>query len=125
MNGQKKAAVTVESVEMTLRHFVENGGLHLTAFYECANEKLKCTLGGNWQVHGVTISNDEFSFIASQGEQKPVKFMVRMKNAIELVLQWFKETAEKMKPGLEAMFEATIPQKIVFSAGTTEYVKKK
>ncbi len=114
------------SVLVTLRHLIENGAIHLIAYYECVLTRLPCTLSKTWEVHGVTITDEEFSFIASQGTQKPVKFVINAKTKIEKIIAWFIETAKKMIPGRgAAKCEATIPANLVFRAGTTEHVNKR
>lgn len=113
-----------ESIERTIRHFTENGGLHLTAYFECEQRKFLCTIDKSWEVHGVTTMKNELSFIASQSGQKPVKFAVRAPEFIAHVTEWFKKTAEKLTLG-GCILEETIPQNFVFSAGVTELVPKK
>lgn len=115
------ASITPESVKRTLCHFAEKNGLHLIAYFECVGQQLPCTIDSTWDIHGVTIDNEEFSFIASQTGQKAIKFNVRFKEFIQSVKKWFEDMSEKLKPGLEALLEATIPPTIVFSAGITEY----
>ena len=117
--------VSPESFERTLRHFAENGGLHFTAYFECAELKLPCTVGKSWEIHGVTVKGDELSFVASQSEQRPVKFSVRTSGFITSASNWFKNTAEKIVVDSKGMMEATVPQNIVFHAGVTEFIPRK
>lgn len=117
--------ITPESVKRTLCHFAENKGLHFSAYFECAGRNLPCTIDSNWDIHGVTMNEQEFSFIASKTGQKAIKFNVRFKEFIQILKKWFKEIAEKLKPGLESLLEATIPPTILFFAGTTEFTGSK
>ena len=118
-------ALTAESAERTIRYVQENGSLCLTAYFEAAGRQLPCTIDQSWEIHGVTLKENEFSFVASKrGQQAAIKFYVNMREFIESLKKWFAEAAKTIGHNMKHL-TATIPNTIVFVAGPTEYVGQK
>lgn len=116
-----KVYTLAASVEQTILRLVENGGLRFVAYYECARSKFACEINNNWELRGITVNENELSFIASNGNQSPVKFSVRGEFA-KSAINWFEEASKKLIVNGKIDPKTKIPDSIVFTAGVTELV---
>lgn len=123
-NEKSTASSMASTIERILRHFQENGKLVLSAQYVGLG-RYPCTIDNKWSIHGVTHTNDELSFIASMGDQRPIKFDVTTKFFIQHAVEWFQEMAAILAQKMAGLVEAIIPPTIVFQAGVTEYVGRR
>jgi hypothetical protein len=120
----KTQPLTAESIENTIRYFSENGKLWLIARFEGLGNH-SCKLDSTWSVQGVTFTDSELSFVASQGEKKPIKFYITLEAFIKSAARWFQEMAATLTHKATGLVEAIIPPTIIFNAGVTEYVGRK
>lgn len=119
---QSTESTIKSSVEMTLRHFAENGSFNFMMYY-AGTGVLKSKIDRTWEVGSVTVNDEELSFTACQKDQRPVKFSIRTPKPLEKIKQWFIDTAKTLQPKKGRMLEISVPQKIVFTAEVTEYIK--
>ena len=113
-------SLTAASLENTIRNRMEAGYLKLSAAFMGLGRHT-CKLDNTWSIHGVTLKKDVLSFVASQKEQRPIKFTLSRSFDVEKAVRWFQRIAKKLTTGTRSLKNAIIPLSIVFEAGITEH----
>jgi hypothetical protein len=116
--------ITAEEAERVIRFFAEQGNFSFRAYYECFKQNCECKIDDAWEIHGVTLNEHEFSFLASTRNQKPIKFMARYEALKDAIIKWLTEMSNQIKKSAKAL-SGQVPASIVLFAGTTEYVPLK
>ena len=116
----------LESVEMTLRHFAENGGFKFTIYYSGVG-LLQAKIDETWEILSVVSNNKILSFVASQSGQRPVEYSIQTPEPLKKIQTWFEQTASTLQPGKKKLKKEgiTVPPKLVFALKNKEFLIQK
>ena len=121
-----KKSASLESVEMTLRHFAENGGFNFTIYYAGVGI-LQAKIDDTWEILSVVSNSKTLSFVASQAEQPPVEYSIQTAEPLKKIQAWFEETALTLQPGkvISKKGGIHVPKNLVFTLRNKEFPARK
>lgn len=121
-----KKSASLESVEMTLRHFAENGGFNFTIYYAGVGI-LQAKIDDTWEILSVVSNSKVLSFVASQAGQPPVEYSIQTAEPLKKIQAWFEKIALTLQPGQDApKKEGThVPKNLVFTLKNKEFPTRK